>query len=1000
MATEGGAAGGAAAEGVTDTLITSPIPYPELNKLREKFSEFKRDPTSPLPIFEVFPPEKVAGGVSPADITRVNQLYQDLLHDLYIAGETETYIIVKILSSNMSYNYENIKVYLRNKYKSYTEGERALLLGLFCKIYALHENIVAMSMEWPPYNYPVDGPLLVDVHGYKKETIHEADIRVLIELMNMTHDYKEGTGKSLNDFRKDFQAITNDLGQTVDYEKIFNKKFLDKTTGNKEFDSVNTLKNLYKESQFDSKSTKIFVEGQSSFQRLFGGVFLNKYFPSLFDIHLTLLNSSSFGENGQTGFVGGQIPTFLIRDIANNYLNRNQMYFCFIPRCADISAGVQEILNFPALMALDVTSGDQIPWIQFNYSFPKSMLCNRFEDNMFKLLGNFQGRRAETLPHPDLLIGISRGIVDANPLIETLWPEWFDSIQRGKWLDAVLYRWRTDINAMPYESLYEKTMKDAQEMFYSYAKNNITPSFEGEKQFLNVVRPAKETKEIILHSLGPNMKPVVSLISEKLAQLNKNANTNVNAAYNRFNQRVRPLLQGSAAASVKARNRGFFTGESKNSYRRTLKGKLYNLMRNAGARFTTEDAIAELQYIFDLSHNRTVSDRVVYERMKDWVTRYVTNKTSPRDHSLDGIANLFINVTPTMSRADLQHVIAEAIRMAHPNNLPSRKEDMTKSLRRVLFNPKKLTRGANLYKELDRLRTTYRNVVEQNSSVATELTKVVPPPKRGFFSRTFGGRNMDYNSAIQKAAQNVLRSLEQEPKISQNTGGAAAFPSAIGKMGPPVSAPSILPATQGQPVTVKQAIVRYRKPKVGQGGVAADMEDTYNLLTLTGSIARKTGINPSNYEGVKKLNGKNRTGHVTDEQLAQLGGRRKTARHSRMGRRHRHQKTRKQRGGAATSMPLAWYQQGAQFQGTVADPTGVGLAGSNAAWARSALPAQGGGRRRSRRGHSQQMGGFYPSIMGAGFASAGMRLLPAAAYMGYNQMESYKKQKTHRRSRK
>jgi hypothetical protein len=141
------------------------------------------------------------------------------------------------------------------------------------------------------------------------------------------------------------------------------------------------------------------------------------------------------------------------------------------------------------------------------------------------------------------------------------------------------------------------------------------------------------------------------------------------------------------------------------------------------------------------------------------------------------------------------------------------------------------------------------------------------------------------------------------------------------------------------------------------------------------------------------------------EQFGHTGGRRKTTRYSRrMVRKTRKQKL--QRGGA-TSLPLAWYQQGAQFQGTVADPTGVGLAGASATWVRSALPAQGGGsmsttgqgggrRRKTRR---QQKGGFTPSVMGAGFAEVGMRLLPAAAYMGYNQFQNYQK-KQHTRKRK
>jgi hypothetical protein len=154
---------------------------------------------------------------------------------------------------------------------------------------------------------------------------------------------------------------------------------------------------------------------------------------------------------------------------------------------------------------------------------------------------------------------------------------------------------------------------------------------------------------------------------------------------------------------------------------------------------------------------------------------------------------------------------------------------------------------------------------------------------------------------------------------------------------------------------------------------------------------------------------------------------RKIAGSSRM----RNQQRKQQRGGAATSMPLAWYQQGAQFQGTTADPTGVGLAGSSAAWARSALSAQGGGRRRRsrrlrrRRSHkgqqggfqacqarvadqqggfqtcharvADQQGGFVPSVMGAGFADVGMQLLPAAAYMGYNQFQHYKQQRRTRR---
>jgi hypothetical protein len=71
-------------------------------------------------------------------------------------------------------------------------------------------------------------------------------------------------------------------------------------------------------------------------------------------------------------------------------------------------------------------------------------------------------------------------------------------------------------------------------------------------------------------------------------------------------------------------------------------------------------------------------------------------------------------------------------------------------------------------------------------------------------------------------------------------------------------------------------------------------------------------------------------------------------------------------------MPLAYFKDGAQMQGTTSEP-GALLGGTSSTWAREAIP-QTGGRR--------QAGGFSPSVMGA-FASNGARLLPLAAYMGY-----------------
>ncbi len=124
----------------------------------------------------------------------------------------------------------------------------------------------------------------------------------------------------------------------------------------------------------------------------------------------------------------------------------------------------------------------------------------------------------------------------------------------------------------------------------------------------------------------------------------------------------------------------------------------------------------------------------------------------------------------------------------------------------------------------------------------------------------------------------------------------------------------------------------------------------------------------------------------------------------------RKQQRQQQRGGA-TSMPLAYYKDGAQMVGTHAEPTGVGLAGTSAAWARVPLDQKGGyvpmtpwrhrrkthKRRRTQRKHQQ--GGFAPSIMGQ-FAANGLKYLPPmVAYSGYKLFKN-KGRKTRRQTRR
>jgi hypothetical protein len=256
------------------------------------------------------------------------------------------------------------------------------------------------------------------------------------------------------------------------------------------------------------------------------------------------------------------------------------------------------------------------------------------------------------------------------------------------------------------------------------------------------------------------------------------------------------------------------------------------------------------------------------------------------------------------------------------------------------------------------------------------------PKRRGFFSF---GANTEYENKIEAAGHAILKAANAVPVTAKGKEIPAGFSVApSGAAGEAIPLPPFeLWEEQTGPAERPRKVLVVR----GTDGQIIAVHD----VTVPGS---SPDINASQAT-VTKSGSPSQIDSLLGNQWAGLGGgRRKTARRSRMVRKQT------QRGGA-TPLPLAWYQQGAQFQGTTADPTGVGLAGSSAAWARSALSAQGGGRRRRsrrlRRLSRRQQGGFVPSVMGAGFADMGMRLLPAAAYMGYNQFQHYKQQRRTRR---
>ena len=130
-----------------------------------------------------------------------------------------------------------------------------------------------------------------------------------------------------------------------------------------------------------------------------------------------------------------------------------------------------------------------------------------------------------------------------------------------------------------------------------------------------------------------------------------------------------------------------------------------------------------------------------------------------------------------------------------------------------------------------------------------------------------------------------------------------------------------------------------------------------------------------------------------------LGGRGGSRKTSTLTRKMYRSQRRKQSGGGVT-MPLGFYQDGAQMQGTYGSETGAGLGGMSSTMVREALTQTGGStfgsrrrQRRRRETRKAQQGGFSPSIMGS-FAANGLSLLPVASYMTYRMTHKSQSKKS------
>ena len=116
-----------------------------------------------------------------------------------------------------------------------------------------------------------------------------------------------------------------------------------------------------------------------------------------------------------------------------------------------------------------------------------------------------------------------------------------------------------------------------------------------------------------------------------------------------------------------------------------------------------------------------------------------------------------------------------------------------------------------------------------------------------------------------------------------------------------------------------------------------------------------------------------------------------------------YQKTRKQRGGAATSLPQSYFAPTSSLSGVSSLPGAQVSTNATTSMIRPALMSQRGGYRKKQQKHQKQQkqkhrtrkmrGGFSPTVMGPFLKNVEALAAPLSIYLGYKLLQTLKGKK-------
>lgn len=464
-------------------------------------------------------------------------------------------------------------------YLEYLRDYSPTVQGIFLKLYNLQDNFNNFA-TWPPAGYPADAPVLATLEGIHDEPVADSYFRVLRRL---------APNKSLESV---YTEITSALRAGKDSAKI-----LSELSGVPVTPAY--LSQLYETGRLVDNTILFNSEVQPD---RFIGYFVraNSYISFLLDV----MYNTAYGELSTVAFVARYIrgpDTYTIK------AHRDQQYVVFLPQNKTFD---QLKTEYEAVMSQDIT--DDLPvWVQLKYEFTKPPKGLEFYA--------VQGYRCRKWPHPELLVALAQGLPAMSPRAAAFFPEWNTPAGIVAWLDGVLREWKSDIRAMPVAEGYKQ---DIQMRLYNYVIERVEPLLEERMKKAAALGETYGANYALSGSLQKNRS---SRLSANLTALAVAANTlDPNLLYQRtknFGQQYANTLEPrdrNLIRELPARQRGWFAGESKESYRRTLKRLYGSLLEDYAQPLPPSQNTSRLDALTTILRDPTTNATAAWSAFRKW----------------------------------------------------------------------------------------------------------------------------------------------------------------------------------------------------------------------------------------------------------------------------------------------------------------------------------------------------------------------------------------------